>query len=122
MTNHDPRQQRPGLPNAAAARQLRRRETLAEATLWEALRDRRLAALKFRRQRPFGPFVVDFICTDARIVVEVDGSVHDDQEEQDAFRSEVIESYGYRVLRVRNDEVMADLAVVLARIAAAVRE
>jgi very-short-patch-repair endonuclease len=84
--------------------------------LWEAIRDRRLAGLKFRRQRPFGPFVVDFVCVEVRLVVELDGPIHDDQIEQDAYRTEVIESYGFRVLRIRNDEVIHNLPTVLDRI------
>jgi very-short-patch-repair endonuclease len=75
--------------------------------------------MKFRRQRPFGPFVVDFICADYRLVVEVDGPVHDDQTEQDAYRSEYIASYGFTVIRFRNDEVLTDLPSVVAKITTA---
>lgn len=87
--------------------------------LWETIRDRRLAGLKFRRQRPFGQFVVDFVCVEARLVVEVDGPIHDTQAEQDAYRTEVIASYGFRVLRLQNEKVINGLPAVLDRIHAA---
>ncbi len=103
-----------------AARQLRRRETEAEAILWAALRGRQVAGLKFRRQRPAGSFVVDFYCPDHRLVIEVDGGIHDGQAEQDAVRTAIIEQYGYRMLRFRNEEVLTDLPAVLTRIAKAV--
>jgi very-short-patch-repair endonuclease len=99
-----------------SARELRRRETVAEAILWTALRGRQVAGLKFRRQRPAGPFVLDFYCPDHRLVVEVDGGIHDEQREQDAARTAILEQYGYRVLRFRNEEIESDFAAVLARI------
>ncbi len=102
-----------------AARELRRRETEAEAILWAALRGRQVAGLKFRRQRPAGPFVLDFYCADHRLVVEVDGAIHDEQREQDAARTAILKQYGYRVVRFRNAEIASDLAAVLARIAEA---
>jgi very-short-patch-repair endonuclease len=109
-------ERRRGLPTAEAARALRQRATQAETALWDALRDRGLDGLKFRRQRPLGPFVVDFVCLEARLVVEVDGPIHDEQAEQDDYRAEFIASYGFRVLRVSNDDVLTDLATVLDRI------
>ena len=109
--------QRDGRPTPVGnARDLRRRMTPAEEVLWRALRDRRLAGTKFRRQHPFGPFVVDFCCRTTRLVVELDGPVHDDQAEQDAARTEILAAYGFRVLRFRNEEVFADLESVLDRI------
>jgi len=99
-----------------AARELRRRETEAETVLWAALRDRQVAGLKFRRQRPAGPFVLDFYCAEHRLVIEVDGGVHDEQREQDAARTAILEQYGYRVVRFRNEEILTDLLAVLARI------
>ena len=119
MTGRPAGGHRPSFPGPTAARDLRWRATNAEAVLWEAIRDRRLGGLKFRRQRPFGPFVVDFVCPEARLVVEVDGPVHDDQDEQDAYRTEFIASYGFRVLRFTNDDVLNRLPTVLDRIHAA---
>jgi very-short-patch-repair endonuclease len=99
-----------------AARGLRRTATPAERVLWEALRAKRLEGLKFRRQHPVGRFVLDFYCPAHRLAVEVDGDVHDEQRDRDAARTAEIEAFGCRVLRFRNDEVLNDLASVLARI------
>jgi len=101
----------------AGARELRKNPTRAERALWEALRGRRLNGLRFRQQHPVGPFALDFYCPSAKLVVEVDGGVHGEQRDQDAYRDDHLASYGYRVLRVRNGEVMGDLPSVLARIA-----
>jgi len=99
-----------------AARALRRRETTAEAILWGALRGRQVGGLKFRRQQPAGPFVLDFFCAERALVVEVDGGIHEGQTEQDTFRTDYLTAHGLRVLRFRNEEIMGDLAGVLRRI------
>jgi 5-methyltetrahydrofolate--homocysteine methyltransferase len=103
------------------ARHLRRQETSAEDVLWRALRGRRLAGLKFRRQHPAGKLVLDFACPDHRLAIEVDGSVHDDLIERDAARTRLLNEMGYRVIRFRNDEVLNRLPDVLRRILNAVR-
>ena len=59
--------------------------------LWERVRNRRLGGLKFRRQHPLGPYIVDFYCAEHRLVVEVDGPIHEGQKEQDALRAECLE-------------------------------
>ena len=104
------------------ARVLRRQHTPAEARLWGRLRDRRLAALKFLRQEPVGPFVADFVCRKAKLVVEVDGATHSTDEEiaRDRRREAYLRSKGYRVVRVLNDDVYRRLEDVLATIMAAV--
>ena len=106
-----------------AARRLRAEETGAEAALWEALRGRRLAGLRFRRQHAVERFVLDFYGPEHHLAVELDGEVHDapTQAERDAERSRYLNTRGYHVIRFRNDEVMADLPDVLSRIAAAVQ-
>lgn len=100
------------------ARRLRREATSAEKRLWEYLRDRRLAGLKFRRQHPIGNFIVDFYCHELRLVVELEGSIHDkpEQAEYDAGRFRWLEAQGYTILRFRNEEVFEDLEGVLGRI------
>ncbi len=103
----------------AAARLHRRAMTPAEYTLWQALRDRRLNGLRFRRQHPLGPFIVDFCCPQRRLIVELDGAVHDNQAEYDATRTEQLAAYGYRVIRFRNEAVLSDRESVLKQIAAA---
>jgi very-short-patch-repair endonuclease len=91
--------------------------TPAEGLLWQRLRHRKLGA-KFRRQVPIGPFIVDFYCHEARLVVEVDGEAHADESQAalDAARTEWLEDEGYRVLRVRNDELIGEIDSVTARI------
>jgi very-short-patch-repair endonuclease len=95
------------------ARQLRREMTLPERSLWYALRDRRLAAWKFRRQSPIGPYIVDFFCHAAGLALEVDGRSHDDRYEADRTRQAELEARGLRVLRVSNDDVFFHVEDVL---------
>ncbi len=81
------------------ARDLRRRDTDAEARLWNALRAGRLGGWKWKRQVPFGPYILDFLCRDAALVLEVDGGQHADQVAYDARRTVYLERAGLRVLR-----------------------
>jgi very-short-patch-repair endonuclease len=97
---------------------LRTRETTAEVVLWEALRGRRLHGLKFRRQHPVGPFVLDFCCAERRLAIELDGGVHAQRQEQDAERAAILAAAGYRLLRFPNDAVTNRLDEVLAAITA----
>ena len=92
--------------NVAIARDLRRKQTDAERTLWLRLRDRRLAGLKFRRQVPLGRYVVDFCCESARIIVELDGGQHASASQKDAARTNELEAMGYLVLRFWNNDVL----------------
>jgi very-short-patch-repair endonuclease len=94
------------------ARKLRRQRTEAEERLWYHLRGRRLGGYKFRLQRPIGPFVADFCCEGARLVVEVDGGQHADSPE-DVDRAAAIEAAGYQVLRFWNDDVLQNTDGVL---------
>jgi very-short-patch-repair endonuclease len=98
-----------------AAREMRREPTAAEAILWQALRGSRLG-VRFRRQHPVGRFILDFWCAEAKLAVEVDGGIHDEQQAHDAERSAVLELYGYEIVRFRNDEVLKDLPSVIQRI------
>ena len=96
-----------------AAQQMREDMTEAEAILWEAIRERRLGGLKFRRQHPAGRFVFDFYCPHAKLVVELDGGVHDDRAEYDAERTAELERFGYTVLRFKNEDIYNRLPEVL---------
>jgi very-short-patch-repair endonuclease len=89
------------------ARRLRRDLTPAEERLWSGLRGRRLQNYKFTRQYPIGPFTVDFLCRETRLVIEVDGATHSEDHEiaYDERRSAYLQSQGYRILRVLNDDV-----------------
>lgn len=98
------------------AGQLRRNHTPSEDLLWQALRNRQLKGRKFRRQVPIGAFIVDFYCPSERLVVEVDGSIHDDQQEADSERQTLIESLGIRFVRVTSDDVINSLGEVLEKL------
>lgn len=98
------------------ARELRQRQTPTEQILWECLRARRLNGYKFRRQHNVGRFIADFYCHQARLVVEVDGPIHDFQQEKDAARDAWMASVGLQVLRVTNRQVQEDLEGVLVMI------
>ena len=96
------------------ARQLRRDATFPELVLWGVLRDRRLGGVKFRRQHPIGPYIVDFYCRSHGLVVELDGRSHDDRGDEDQGRQDYLESVaGLKVFRVTNDEVLHERESVL---------
>ena len=101
------------------ARSLRRRSTWPERMLWSRLRERRLCRFKWRRQVPMGPYVADFFCESARMVVELDGMSHVHSGEADARRSKYLQSLGLRVIRVTNDDVLQNIDAVLEFIARA---
>jgi very-short-patch-repair endonuclease len=104
---------------STGARELRTRQTPAEELLWRAIRGRQINGLKFRRQHPIGPFVVDFCCPERRLAIELDGGVHDSQQDYDAERDRWLQAAGYRVLRFPNDAVMHNISSVLDRILSA---
>jgi len=87
------------------ARQMRKEPTNAEASLWARLRKRQLAGLKFRRQHIITHFIVDFYCPKAKLAIEMDGAVHDEQGEYDQEREKILQELGYGVLRFTNAEV-----------------
>jgi very-short-patch-repair endonuclease len=105
------------------ARRLRAAQTSAEAKLWQALRDRRLAGWKFRRQHPLDRFVVDFVTIDGKLIVEVDGATHGTASElaRDDNRTRRLEALGFRVVRVTNTDVYDNLDGVLEMIAGTLR-
>jgi very-short-patch-repair endonuclease len=91
------------------ARKLRKEATPSEELLWQALRGKQFAGIKFRRQQPIGPFVVDFYASSQRLVVEVDGLIHQTQVEADRERQALLESLGLSVLRLTAQQVENDL-------------
>jgi len=97
------------------AKELRRDMTPAEKILWQELRTNKLG-VHFRRQQVIAGFIVDFYCHKATLVIELDGDVHDLQQEEDATREKVLSELGLRILRFRNDEVLRDLSAALGRI------
>jgi very-short-patch-repair endonuclease len=93
-------------PGRDRARTLRRTFTDAELRLWQLSRGRYLKQSKFRRQHPPGPYVVDFLCIEQRLVIEVDGGQHQVQKSYDSKRTDDLEAAGYRVLRFWNNDVL----------------
>jgi len=102
------------------ARPLRRNATDAERLLWDRLRNRKLADHKFRRQATVGPYIVDFLCPEARFVIEADGGQHSD--EADATRTAFLTARGLRVLRFWNHDILANIDGVLEAILIALKE
>lgn len=99
------------------ARNLRKRQTDAEAKLWARLRNHRCHGYKFKRQAPRGPYIVDFVCLDVNLVIEVDGSQHmDKRADYDKGRTAFLESEGYEVLRFWNTEVLKNTDGVMTMI------
>ena len=106
------------------ARQLRKNMTDAERRLWSGLRDRRLDGLKFRRQVALGPYYADFMCFSHLLIVELDGSQHQEEEQfwYDYRRTKYLERLGYRVMRFQNVDVLRYPVQVLEQIWAIARE
>ena len=97
------------------ARKLRRQASDAERLLWRHLRNRQLAGFKFRRQCVIEPYVVDFVCLEAGLIIEVDGGQHAEQAAYDARRTARLERMGYRVMRFWNHEILTEIDAVLER-------
>ena len=95
------------------ARDLRQNQTDAERVLWQRLRGRRLLGCKFRRQYPMAPFIVDFVCLERHLVIELDGGQHAQQSDYDSKRTRALEARGFRVLRLWNNEVLTEMDGVL---------
>jgi very-short-patch-repair endonuclease len=102
----------------AAAKKLRANSTPHERILWRALRELPMEGTHFRRQAPIGPYVVDFFCPAKRLIIELDGGHHNEDEtaKRDRERQLWLEKEGYRVVRFWNSEIAADLEAVLERI------
>ena len=101
---------KPPLPTLTltTAKSLRTTSTAAEIKLWYHLRARRLVGLKFRRQHPIPPYIADFYCSELRLVIEVDGPVHETQRAYDQHRDRVMAGLGLLVVRLTNQEVLRD--------------
>ena len=100
-------------------RLLRSSMTGAERRLWQRLRGKQLYGWKFRRQHPYGDYVLDFVCLDAKLVVEVDGGQHVEHRQDDEARDANLRAAGFQVLRFWNNPVMQELEAVVEAIAAA---
>ena len=104
------------------AREMRKAPTPAENELWQHIRKRQIQEARFRRQHPIDRFIVDFYCPEILMVIEVDGDIHEQQQDYDAIRQAYLESLGLFVLRFTNGEVMMQMQGVLERIGEVVLE
>ena len=93
----------------ARARTLRQSMTEAERRVWQILRSHQMQGYKFRRQVPIGDYIADFVCHEARLIVEIDGGQHDRLSPREAERSGFLQNEGYRILRFWNDEIRENL-------------
>ena len=100
------------------ARSLRKNATIQERRLWNLLKNRQFYNLKFKRQQPIGDYIVDFICKEAKIIIEVDGGQHNEPEniEYDKTRTEYLNNLGYKVVRFWNNEIYENIEGVVLRL------
>lgn len=100
------------------AHYLRMAKTEAEEKLWQSIRNRKLMNLKFRRQHPYGKYVLDFYCHEVKLCVEADGSIHDEKDiaAYDEYRTKVLNENGITVLRFTNHEIMQSITSVIIKI------
>ena len=109
VTRHDERgrmKKQPSDTPREQAKTLRREMTEAEKKIWCGLRLRQTGGYRFRRQVPLSPFIADFVCHEAKLIIEIDGGQHDRLSEQEMHRTRFLESQGYRLLRFWNNEVL----------------
>src|SRR5258706_1228353 len=92
---------------------MRHRPTDAEKKFWWQVRAKRLGGFKFKRQFPIGPYIADFVCLERRLIIELDGNQHSEQEEYDAARTVFLEAKGYRVIRFCNYSALTNMEGVV---------
>ena len=97
---------------------LRKNSTIQERSLWNLLKNRQFLNLKFKRQQPIGDYIVDFICKEAKIIIEIDGGQHNEPEniEYDKTRTEYLNNLGYKVIRFWNNEIYENIEGVVLRL------
>jgi very-short-patch-repair endonuclease len=100
-------------PRRTLARSMRHDPMYCERLLWNELRDRKLNGFKFKRQHLIGAYIADFTCVERKLIVELDGGIHKLKQEADAVRDAVLQGFGYRVLRITNEELTRDLSAAL---------
>ena len=98
------------------ARSLRKKMTKAEEVLWTKLRRKQIKGLHFRRQHPYGMYILDFYCDEAKLAIEVDGKIHDYRIEYDRKKDEYLKRTGITVLRFKNEQVLNNIDKVLEQI------
>lgn len=95
------------------ARQNRHEPTPAENALWQRVRNRQIKGLKFRRQYSIERFIVDFVCLEQKLIIEVDGNIHDEQPDYDEIRELYLQAQGFCILRFRNEMVLNNIEMVI---------
>lgn len=100
----------------AQARRMRHAPVAAEKIFWSEVRNRNLAGYKFKRQYPIATYIADFVCLEAKLIIELDGPFHALKRKQDEKRDETLRQYGFTTLRIRNEDLAADLPGMLQRI------
>jgi len=105
-----------------AARLLREKMTRSEKMLWEKLNRKQIHGLRFRRQHPIDIFIADFYCHKVKLVVEIDGEIHNNQKDYDIGRSAEMEKYDIKVIRFTNEEVEFNIEKVLVNIERSIKE
>lgn len=95
------------------AKILRKRSTLPEVLLWNHLQAKKMMGFRFHRQKPIDHYIVDFFCKPLRLIIEIDGPCHDYKDVREKKRDDRLKSFGYNMLRFRNDEVMKNIDRVL---------
>ncbi|RCX18262.1 very-short-patch-repair endonuclease [Anaerobacterium chartisolvens] len=100
------------------AKEMRRHPTSGEQELWDKIRNKQLGGYRFLRQYAISRYIADFYCSKAKTAVEVDGSIHeqDERKEYDSIREEVIKAHGIRIIRFTNEEIIEDINNVLKRL------
>ena len=106
------------------AKGLRKNMTLAELILWKKLKDRKLFKVKFRRQHPIDIFIADFYCHEYKLVIEIDGEIHleNEKKEYDLGRTTEMEKFGIRIIRFTNDQILFNMDNVINEIYKAITE
>jgi very-short-patch-repair endonuclease len=104
------------------ARILRKNMTHCETLLWERLKKKQIYGLHFRRQHPIERYIADFYCHEVKLVIEIDGEIHNQQEDYDDGRSAEMEKYDIKTIRFRNDEVETSIDEVIEKIQLIVKE
>jgi very-short-patch-repair endonuclease len=99
--------------NRDRAKQMRHEPVAAEAIFWRFVRNRQLGGFKFRRQYPIGSYIADFVCVEEKLIVELDGALHEGRQAYDAKRDAYLWRQGYRVLRFQNEDFSGDVASTL---------
>jgi very-short-patch-repair endonuclease len=98
------------------AREMRKQGTIAEKKLWKELRNHKIVNMKFRRHHAIGKYIVDFYCREIKLIVEVDGEIHEYQRDEDTLRQNYLEELEYNVMRFSNEEVISNTEKVMKEI------